>query len=214
MKIVDCEQGSPEWFAARLGKVSASRIADVVARTKTGYGASRANYLAELVAERLTGTPAEKFSNAAMAWGTEKEPAARSMFELMHDVSVTQVGVVLHPTIDMACASPDGLIGDHGLVEIKCPNTATHIETLLSEAIDGKYIKQMMWQMACTGRRFCWFASYDPRLPAEMQLFTQRVEREDRMIAELEREAIAFLAEVDDTVAKLVAKFGMKEAAE
>lgn len=213
-RIIDVPQGSAEWFAARLGKVSASRIADVVARTKTGYGASRANYLAELVAERLTGTPAEKFSNAAMAWGAEQEPAARSMFELMHDVSVAQVGLVLHPTIDMACASPDGLVGEDGLVEIKCPNTATHIETLLSETVDGKYIKQMHWQMACTGRRYCWFASYDPRLPAEMQLFTRRIDRDDRMIAELELEAIAFLVEVDDTVAKLVAKFGMKDAAE
>jgi putative phage-type endonuclease len=213
MKIIECIQGSPEWFAARLGKVSASRVADVIAKTKTGWGASRANYAADLVAERLTGATAEKYSNAAMAWGTETEPQARSMYEFMRDCDVVEVGTVLHPTIDMSCASPDGLVGDEGLVEIKCPNTATHIDTLLGDAIAGKYITQMQWQMACTGRKWCDFVSFDPRMPGDMQILVSRVARDDAMIADLEKHVIAFIAEVDETIRALEAKFRQREAA-
>ena len=213
MKIIDCTQGSQEWLAARLGKVSASRIADVVAKTKSGWGASRANYSAELIAERLTGAPAERFVNSAMTHGTDTEPQARLAYEIMQGVEVVQVGLVLHPTIDMACASPDGLVGEHGLIEIKAPNTSTHINTLLTDAIDGKYVKQMQWQMACANRQWCDFVSFDPRLPAEMQMFIQRVPFDPVMIAELELEARTFLAEIDDTMARLLAKFPMAEAA-
>lgn len=213
MIIVDCEQGSPQWFAARLGKVSASRMADMTAKTKIGYSASRANYMAELIAERLTKASPEKYTNAAMQWGTEQEPAARALYELMTGATVTQVGLVLHPTIDMACASPDGLIGETGLLEIKCPNTATHIETLLTETVDGKYLKQMHWQMACTGRAWCDFVSFDPRMPADMQLFISRVHRADTAIADLESEAVAFLSELDAKLAQLTAKFRNEAAA-
>lgn len=214
MRIIDCQQGSEEWHRARLGKVSASRVADMTARTKTGWSTSRANYAAELIAERLTGQRTEKFVSEAMMWGTDNEANARSLYQLMRDVEVSQVGLVLHPSIDMACCSPDGLVGSEGLVEFKCPLTATHIETLLSEKIDGKYVKQMQFQMACTGRQWCDFVSFDPRLPAEMQLFIARVERDPVMISELEKEARTFLAEIDDTLAKLVAKFSFAEAAE
>ena len=212
MKTVDCEQGSPEWFAARLGKASASRMADITARTKTVWGASRANYAAELVAERLTGATAEKYSNDAMRWGTECEPQARAMYEFMTGQDVKQVGVVLHPAIDMACASPDGLVGDKGLIEIKCPNTATHIDILKNGTIDGKYIKQMMWQMICTGRRWCDFVSYDPRLPPEMQLFCKRVVFDQTQAAELEAAVVEFLREVDGTVDALTRKY-LRDAA-
>lgn len=214
MRIIDCTQGTPEWFAARLGKVSASRVADIIAKTKTGWGASRANYAAELVAERLTGTTAEKYSNAAMVWGTETEPRARSMYEFMRDCDVAEVGTVLHPTIDMACASPDGLVGEDGLVEIKCPNTATHIETLLGTTIPLKYVTQMQWQMACTGRKWCDFVSFDPRMPGDMQILITRVARDEAMIASLEQAVVAFLAEVDSTIRALEAKFRQREAAE
>lgn len=206
-------QGSEAWLAARCGRVTASRVADVVARTKTGYGASRANYMAELVAERLTGQPAERFTNAAMKWGTEKEPDARAAYAFLHDVDVVEVGFVPHPSIAMTGASPDGLVGDDGLVEIKAPNTATHIETLLSETIAGKYVTQMHWQMACTGRAWCDFVSYDPRMPPEMQVFVQRVQRNDDLIAELEREVEQFLAELDSKVEALRSLYGRKEAA-
>lgn len=212
MKVLDVEQGSEAWLQARLGKVSASRMADVTARTRSGYGASRANYAAELIAERLTGTPAERYTNAAMAWGTEKEPDAKDAYCFLRDAEIVPVGLVLHPTIAMACASPDGLIGDDGLIEVKCPLSATHIDTLLSETIPEKYVKQMMWQMACTGRQWCDFVSFDPRLPAEMQVFIRRVPRDNALILELEQETVKFLAEIDQTISKLQAKF-MRAAA-
>jgi len=213
MRVIDCTQGTPEWLAARMGKVGASRMADLTAKTKTGWSASRANYAAELVAERLTGTPAEKFTNAAMAWGTDHEAEARELYEFLHGASVAQVGLVLHPSIEMSCASPDGLIGNDGLLEIKCPSTATHLETLLGSEIDGKYLKQMQWQMACTERAWCAFASFDPRLPPEMQLHVRRIKRDDRFIAELEKDVSIFLSEVSETVEKLRALYQVKEAA-
>lgn len=196
-------QGTPEWFAARCGRVTASRVADVIGRTKTGWGAGRANYAAQLVAERLTGTVEQGFCNAAMTWGTETEPEARRAYSFRADVDVEQVAFVLHPTIEMAGASPDGLVGTDGLVEIKAPNTSTHISTLLGQSVPSKYLTQMHWQMACTGRQWCDFASYDPRLPESMRLFVQRVHRDDAAIAELEGHVAEFLAEVDQTVSQL-----------
>lgn len=214
MKVIDCEQNSAEWLAARCGSLGASSIADMVAKTRTGWGASRFNLAAKLVCERLTGTPQESYTNAAMQWGHDTEPQARAMYEFMRDIAVQQVGLVLHPSINKSHASPDGLVGDDGLIEIKCPNTATHIETLLSEDVEGKYVKQMQWQMACCGRAWCDFVSFDPRLPAEMQIFVQRVRRDDEFIAELEREARLFLAEIDKTIATLSDKYLRREAAE
>lgn len=196
-------QGTPEWIAARVGSLGASRVADAIAQTKTGWGASRKNLLAELVAERLTGHPADKFTNAAMQWGTETEPLARAAYEFFHDVEVTQVGLVRHPKVIGAHASPDGLVGDAGLIEIKCPNTATHIDTLLSRSIDGKYLTQMQFQMACTGREWCDFVSFDPRLPERLRLFVQRVPRDPKRISELEQLVSEFLFEVIETVASL-----------
>jgi putative phage-type endonuclease len=202
-------QGSPEWHQARLGKVTASRVCDVVAKTKNGWGASRANYLAELVAERLTGTAAESYTNAAMQWGTATEPEARAAYEFRQLVDVEQVGFVDHPEIRMSGASPDGLIGKEGLVEIKCPNTATHIETLIGgQGQFNKYYAQMQWQMACTERLWCDFVSYDPRLPGNMRLFVQRVERAPEEIAHLEANVKAFLRELDEKVATLTRLYG------
>lgn len=206
-------QGSAEWLAIRCGKVTASRVADVIAKTKTGYGASRANYMAELIAERLTGAPAEKFISGPMAWGTEKEPEARALYEFLTDAEVNQVGFVPHPTISDSGASPDGLVGNDGLVEIKCPNTATHIETLLGSTGASKYLTQMQWQMACTGRQWCDFVSYDPRLPDSMRLFVTRIVRDDALIEELSAEVGKFLAELDEKVSSLTALYERKEAA-
>jgi putative phage-type endonuclease len=206
------EQRSPEWFAHRTGRVTASKIADVMAQTKSGPGAARKNYLADLVAERLTGERRDGFSNAAMQWGTDQEPNARAAYEFLHDATVQEVGFIDHFHLTMAGCSPDGLVGEKGMVEIKCPNTATHIDTLLGGNIEGKYIKQMQFQMACAGRDWCDFVSYDPRLPAEMQLFVKRVERDALTIAEIERAVGEFLAEVDETVSALRARY-MQEAA-
>jgi putative phage-type endonuclease len=210
------EQRTEEWFAARIGKVTASRVADVVAKTKTGYGASRANYMADLICERLTGRKAEGFTNAAMEWGTEQEPNARAAYEARTGYMVTEVGFITHPGIEASGASPDGMVEEGkaqwdgfieiGLIEIKCPNTATHLDLWLDETIPGKYITQMQWQMACTGAVWCDFVSFDPRLPDNLQLFIKRVPRDDALIAHLEREVTTFLAELDQKVAILKEK--------
>ena len=214
MRTIDVLQGSDEWRLARLGKVTASRVADVMAKTKSGFAASRANYAAQLVAERLTGEPAQSFINEAMRWGTEKEPEARSAYAFAHGVSIMPVGFVPHPTIPMTGASPDGMIGDAGLIEVKAPLTATHIETLLGSPIASKYILQMQWQMVCTSRQWCDFVSYDPRLPPEMLLHVRRVPRDPVMIATLESEVGEFLREVSETVDKLIARYRTPLAAE
>lgn len=196
-------QGSPEWIAARVGSVGASRISDIIAKTKTGFSTSRANYAAELVCERLTGNPTETFKSAAMVWGTEKEPDARAAYEFIHDVTVELVGLVKHPRIAGAHASPDGYVGSDGLVEIKAPISATHIDTLLTQKVPDKYVVQMLWQMSVTGRQWADYISFDPRCPPHLQLFVKRIPRDDVRIAELEKEVRSFLAEVDDTLAKL-----------
>lgn len=207
-------QGSPEWHQLRLGRVTASRMSDLTAKTKTGYGASRANYLAELIIERLTGQPLERFTNAAMAWGTEKEPDARDLYAFTSSFEVTQVGFVHHPRIQMAGASPDGFVGEIGMLECKCPNSSTHIDTLLTQTIPDKYVKQMAWQLACCpNRQWVDFVSYDPRLPDHMRLWVKRYHRDDKFIAELEKEVHAFLAELDEKLASLNALFAQSEVA-
>ena len=197
------EQRSPEWFAARLGKVTASRVADVIAKTKSGYSTSRDNYMAQLVCERMTGTQGESYTNAAMQWGTDQEPLARAAYEAAQDVLVDETGFVIHPRIQEAGASPDGLVGMFGLIEIKCPNTATHIETILSDKVPGKYITQMQWQMACTERQWTDFVSYDPRMPEGLQLFIQRVDFDPEYVKTLETEVIAFLCELETKIKNL-----------
>lgn len=206
------DQRTPEWFAARVGRVTASRIADLMARTKTGPSASRANYLAQLVAERLTGETEQGFTSAAMQHGIDTEAEARNAYEFVTGTTVVETGFMPHPSIHWAGASPDGLIGDDGLIEIKCPNTSTHIATLRGGAVPDKYVKQMQFQMACTGRQWCDFASYDPRLPLPMRLHVSRIERDEALIAEIEAAVSEFLAEVEETVAALSTAY-LKEAA-
>jgi putative phage-type endonuclease len=201
------EQRTEEWHQARLGKVTASRIADVMAKTKAGYGASRANYMAELIVERLTGRPGDSFQSPAMTWGTNTEPLARAAYEAHKGVLVEEVGFVPHPTIPMAGASPDGLVDMDGLVEIKCPNTATHIETLMTGNVPLKYIFQMHWQMICTGREWCDFVSFDPRMPEGMQLFVARYMHSTDTASDLTKEVTAFLKELDEKVSALKEKY-------
>lgn len=200
-------QGSPEWFAARLGKVTASRVADVVAKTKSGPSAMRANYMAQLIAERLTGTKTEGYVSAEMQHGTDTEAEARTAYEFFSGDTVTEAGFVPHPTIGMSGASPDGLVGSNGIVEIKCPLTASHIDTLRGAAIPGKYLTQIQWQLSCTGRKYCDFVSYDNRMPENMRLFVKHIDRDEARIRELEIEVIKFLAEVDATVAELRSRY-------
>jgi putative phage-type endonuclease len=198
------EQGTEAWFNIRIGKVTASRVADVLAKTKTGYSTTRDNYMAQLVCERLTGQKGESFTNAAMQHGIETEAYARAAYEARYDVLVDEVGFVSHPTIEMSGASPDGLVGEDGLIEIKCPNTATHIETLLSESVPNKYYTQMQFQIACTGRKYCDFVSFDNRLPTELQMFVKRVPRDDMYIKLIEDEIVKFLAELDTKINQLM----------
>lgn len=197
------EQGSQEWLELRLGKLTASRMADVLSTTKSGSSASRRNYLAQLVAERLTGNIAESFSSSAMEWGTENEPFARAEYEISTDVMVDQVAFVDHPSIEWCGASPDGLVGSDGLVEIKCPNTATHIDYLLGQVPPSKYIPQMALQLACTGRKWCDFVSYDPRMPEEFRLFVVRFIPDPDYMQKVDSESRSFLAEVQSTIEKL-----------
>ena len=203
------EQGTEAWFADRLGKVTASNLHKVLCRTKTGYGADRGHYMTQLVLERITGQRAESYTNAAMQWGIEQEPFARAAYEARTGVMVDELGFIQHPTIDASGASPDGLVGDDGLVEIKCPETKTMLEVWLAKSpVEGKYFAQMQWQMACTDRSWCDYVVYDPRMPAKAQLFVTRVNRDDKFIAEAETEVRKFLAEVDEKVSALRAIIG------
>ena len=203
------DQRTDEWYEARLGKVTASRISDVVAKTKSGWSASRDRYMSQLVVERLTQRPPDGFTSAAMQWGIETEPQAVAAYEALTLSVVEPAGFFVHPSISLAGASPDGLVGDLGLIEVKCPETHTHLDTLIAannprrDPIQNKYRLQMQWQMACTGRQWCDFVSFDPRLKPELQLWCQRVERDETLIAELEGAVMDFLEEVEQRVTAL-----------
>lgn len=197
------EQGTDAWKAQRVGKVTASRVADVIAKTKTGVSASRVNYEAQIICERLTGTAVEGYTNAAMQHGIDTEPQARSAYEFMRNVDVVLASFVDHPRVPMSGASPDGFVDADGLIEIKCPQQAAHLETLLTRKVPAKYVTQMMWQMAATERNWCDYVSFNPTFPPHLQLFVQRVHRDEAMISELEREVLAFLADVDRKVTQL-----------
>ncbi|ELE7184288.1 YqaJ viral recombinase family protein [Salmonella enterica] len=195
------EQRSPEWFAARCGKVTASRLYDVMARTKSGYAASRQNYMAELICQRLTGKPEEEFTNAAMMRGTELEPVAREMYALNEfDAVISEVGLIDHPAIAGFAASPDGLVNDDGLIEIKCPNTWTHLQTLKTGVPKRQYLLQMHAQMMCTGRKWCDFVSFDDRLPPELAYFKTRINFDEVLAEEIEQEVVKFLTELETEI--------------
>jgi putative phage-type endonuclease len=204
-KVIDVVQGTDEWKRARAGLVTASRVSDVLAKTKSGPAASRKNYAAEIIVERLTGTPQERgFVSTEMRWGTEHEPDARSMYEWERDVSVEQVGFVIHDELEYCGASPDGLVGTTGAVEIKCPGTAQHIALLEGGKIDSRYVAQMQWVMFVTGRQWCDYVSYDPRIELpELTLYIQRVKRDEKWIEEAVAEVVKFEAEVRTRVERL-----------
>ena len=198
------EQRSAEWFSARLGKVTASKIDDIMVKTKYGESQYTKKYKLQLVTERLTNKVVPLFMNAAMAHGVEFEDEARveyaNKMKLLIGTDVREVGLIDHPSIDMSAASPDGLVGEDGLIEIKCVQPMTHTETLESGVIARKYIHQMQWQMACTGKKWCDFVSYQPSFPEDCKLFIKRVERDDDLIGHLEVAVSKFLSEVDDKI--------------
>lgn len=210
MKIIDVEQGTPEWKAARAGRVTASKISELMAKGKGGAeSAGRRNYRAQIVAEILTKEPQDRdFRNAAMDWGNEQEPFARAAYEIEKGMEVEKVGFVIHPRDDRAGCSPDGLVGfdgdwPTGLVQIKCPNTATHLDTIKELSIPSEYRLQMFFEMACTGAGWNDFVSFDPRLPKHLQLVILRLHRDDAEIARIEQEIAAFHQEVDQLIASL-----------
>lgn len=196
----DIEQGTDAWFDIKLGKVSASSISNCMMKDST---AGFRNYRAKLVAERLTGTHAEGFTSSDMQWGVDQEEFARAAYEMDSLNDVKEVGFVDHASIQNFGCSPDGLVGEDGLVEIKCPKTATHMDYLLAGIMPKDYIKQVQTQLSCTDRQWCDFVSYDPRMPIELQLFIVRVERDEEMIAEIEKYAVNFLSCVSDMAIRL-----------
>lgn len=206
--LIQAEQRSDDWIAARVGVATASRFSDIMAKTRSGYGAQRKNYMAELVVERLTNTPPENFTSKAIEWGTDTEPVARLNYSLITANDVEETGLWLHE--DIPCgASPDGFVGDDGLIEIKCPNTATHLDTLVIKQVPRQYEAQVQGQLWITGRKWCDFVSYDPRLPENAQMIIIHVERDDTYIKKLEDEIRLFLQEVDEQVA-FVESYGTK----
>jgi putative phage-type endonuclease len=210
--MLDLIQGTPEWLAARAGSLGASSVADALAKTKTGWGASRANLRSRLATERLTGKPVETFTTGPMQRGLELEPQARAMYSFRHGIDVQEVGIFLHPEIKHTHCSPDGLCGGSGMVEIKCCGSSRHFELLDDSKPEDRYIKQCLWQMACTGREWVDLAYFNPDFPEEMQLVVHRIERDAAAISELEEQVTEFLAEVAETVARLEARY-IREAA-
>ena len=191
------EQGSEEWLNIRLGKVTASGVTDVLAKTKSGVSASRGNYLIKLALQRVTGVVEESYTNEAMQWGIDNEAQARVAYEVKSGNFVDQIAFVEHPTIKWFGASPDGLIDKNGLIEIKCPNSATHWSYIRANEPPTKYYIQMQAQMACTNREWCDFVSFDPRMPDRSKLFIKRVMRSNDFISEMETEIQQFLDEVE-----------------
>jgi putative phage-type endonuclease len=208
MNVVDCVQGDANWFKWRLGCVTSSRVADAVAKLKRkdGEAACRRDLRFELACELLTERASEHFVSRWMEEGKEREPLARAEYELQNGVYVEQVGFVCHPTIKMAGASPDGLIGEDGLVEIKCPKVETHLGYILGDAIPEQYLPQMVWQLACCERQWNDFVSYHPDLPDGLNLFVRRLKRTaevEALIRGMELEVVQFLKEVDEMLERL-----------
>jgi len=201
---MNAPQRTDEWMKERAGHATASRFSDVMAKIKTGEAMTRIKYRIQLATERLTGNPVQGYQNAAMQWGIQTEPEARMAFEAERGVVVDEVGFIKHPTIPNCGASPDGCIGDNGLLELKCPESTTHLTWMEAGAVPSEYVSQIQGQMAVTGRKYVEFASYDPRFPSGLQLFIVRVERDDTYIKALEAEVVAFLAGVDAMVARLL----------
>ena len=202
----EMEQGSEEWAQARCGLVTASRCPDVTAVSKKGEAAARRNYRSELISEILTNVPYPQYISQEMKWGIEQEPSARVAYELKNDVLVETCGFILHPGVDRFGASPDGLVGEDGLIQIKCPNTSTHLAWMLSGSIPVEHMPQMLAEMSCTQRAWCDFVSYDPRLPEHLQLYVRRFSRDPKLIAVLEREVEHFNQELDELLAALPQK--------
>lgn len=199
-------QGTQEWLSERAGCATASRFADVLATIKTGEAASRRGYRMQLVTERLTGNPVTGYTNAAMQWGTDTEPYAREAYETETGSLVIQTGFIKNLFVPWCGASPDGFVEGDGLVEIKCPESTTHLEWMEAGKVPAKHVPQIQGQMWVTDRQWCDFVSYDPRFPSNLQLFIVRVPRDEEYIKNLEKQVKEFLVEVAESVTRLLAR--------
>lgn len=195
-------QGSDEWKAERVGKITASRVKGIDAKPQKGKALNAT--MLTLLSERLTGEIEEFYVNAAMQWGIDHEPDAIAAYENITSEFVVGCGLIMHPTIAMSGASPDGLIADDGLLEVKCPNTTTHLNTLLAQQVPEEYMPQITWQLACTGRKWCDFVSFDPRLPELIQTVIIRVLATDVDIASIENEVIACNEKLNEIIDNLM----------
>ena len=201
------QQGSEEWFKSRCGSIGASDVARIVRKTMSGYSADRATLMSEKIQEKLTGVNFQRQQTQAMRDGIEREPVARIAYAIKKNVYVDEIAFVPHPLIPGAHASPDGLVGELGLIEIKCPEGKRHVEALLTETIPSDHLVQMMWQMACTGRAFCDYVSFHPGFPKEMAMWIKRVPRVETHIKDLETEVRAFIKEVNQKISKLTTRY-------
>ncbi|MGH2506004.1 MAG: lambda exonuclease family protein [Ktedonobacteraceae bacterium] len=207
MRIVECEQGSAQWLDERVGRITASRVAEALSKYKLksktdAETAERRNYKVDLIVERLTGRSTENFNSPEMQWGTLYEPEARTAYEMQSDVMTEQVGFILHPLWDFSGASPDSLIGLDGGLEIKCPKSATHYKWRKAGVVPEEHQAQVLWNMHCAGRAWWDFASYDPRMPDGLRLFVVRMYRDDDRITEIEAEVMRFNQEIEAEIAE------------
>ncbi len=206
-------QGDEEWLQARVGKVTASRMGDMMAKTKSGWGASREQYAAELLSELINGKPYQGYVTGPMAQGILNEPDARVEYEFEKGVRVEEVGFIPHPNIHRAGASPDGYVGSEGLIEIKCMQPSGHVAVLRTLKISDSHIKQMQFQMACTGRQWCDYVAYNPNYNPPYRCWISRVYRDENLIRTLEDHTRIFLQELDLALADLRAKHERERAA-
>jgi len=208
MLYFDLEQHTQDWFNMRLGACTGSRVKDAVSKMKNGkdYYAAREDYLADCIVERLSGVPIDHYVSPAMQWGIENEVVGVAAYEDAMDWSVTPCGLATHPQIEWFMASPDGLVGDDGCIEVKCPTSATHIQWIIDGCVPDEHLAQMKAVMSCAERKWCDFCSFDPRMPKEYRLFVRRLEFDQKLNAEMEEEVQKFLAEVKDRMEMLKKK--------
>ena len=200
-------QRTPEWDLARLGKITASKVRDVCAKTSAGkYTAARDTYKWNLIKERITGVPVEYRITPPMQWGIDNEGDAKAFYQVLYDVQIEEVGFIPHPDMDFAGASPDGLVGTDGLIEVKCMETVNHLRAIDAGEVPEYYVDQCQWQMACTGRQWCDLVIYDPRLPDDLQMRRFRIRRDEDRIKDIESEVRKFNQEIESIITNITRK--------
>jgi putative phage-type endonuclease len=211
--LTQLEQNTDEWRLARCGSLGSSDLGPVMAKTKSGWSETRADKMVDIALERLTGEPTQGYVSREMAEGKEREPKARNAYGLIYGVDVVPTGIWVHPRIKGTHASPDGLVGGQGTIEIKCPSKKTHWRNLMGASVDKAYRLQVDWVMACTGRLWVDLISFHHAFPVEMQLHVQRIHRDQLSIEKLEADVEQFLKEVDEAMTRAHELFGLRAVA-